>query len=199
MTDDGGNMEISTLFLHSHHALRNWLRQIRELPEDRWRVRPHGMNSIAWLIWHMARVEDSGMNRLVFDSPQVIDDPEMRWMDRMNVHIRHHGTTMTSAEVDDLTDRVDITALWAYSEAVAERSRDLVGHLRPEALDDAVEPTHLRRVLFDEGMLRSEHTWMDPLPYSDRPQGQLLMHFGLTHNYGHLYDIWTIRGFIQAT
>lgn len=192
-------MEISDLFLGSHLSLRDRLREIRTLPEERWRMRPHGLNSIAWLIWHMARVEDGGMNRLVFDSPQVLDDEGKRWMERMNVHIRHHGTTMTSAEVDDLTDRVDISALWEYSEAVAERSRELVGNLRPEAFDDSVEPTHLRRVLLEEGMLRPEHTWTDPLPYSNRAKGLLLLHFGLTHNYGHLYDIWTIRGILHAS
>jgi hypothetical protein len=33
-----------------------------------------GVNAIAWLLWHMARCEDVGVNRLVSDGRQVLDD-----------------------------------------------------------------------------------------------------------------------------
>jgi hypothetical protein len=48
-----------------------WLRQRFDRYEDQfdaqWRARPHGLNSIAWLVWHVARCEDGGLNRLVID------------------------------------------------------------------------------------------------------------------------------------
>lgn len=191
-------MELAEVFLASYASLRRWMREIDALPEAHWRTRPHGLNSIAWLVWHVARVEDSGLNRLVFDRPQVLDDPDGCWTERMKVPLRHHGTTMTSAEVDDLTARMDLPALRGYAEAVAARTRDLVGALDPASLDDQVEPSHLRRVLFDEGMLRPDPLWKEPLPYSGDAKGLLLLHFGLTHGYGHLYDIWTIRGLLRT-
>jgi hypothetical protein len=194
-------MDIAQLFLGCHRNLRAWMQKDLPdtLPEAQWRVRPHGLNSVAWLVWHMARVEDSGMNRLVFDRPQVLDDPGARWTERMNVPLRHHGTTMTSEEVDELSQRVDVPALWAYSRAVAERTQALVGGRLPEALDGLVDADHLRRVIFDEGMLRPEWPWEDPLPYARVPRGLLMLHFGLNHNYGHWYDVQTVTGLLRSS
>ena len=169
-------MEIPQLFLESYDVLRRWMEQATTPPTEQGRARPHGLNSIAWLIWHMARVEDSGLNRLVFDRPQVLDDPPAGWMERMHIPLRHHGTTMTSAEVDELTAQADIEAVWAYSTAVAERTHELVAGLRPAMLDGLVEPGHLRQVLFAEGMLRPQHAWpTDPPPYGLASKGRLLM------------------------
>jgi hypothetical protein len=192
-------VDIATLFLERHDNLRTWMRPLAEAPDAHWRARPHGVNSIAWLVWHMARVEDSGVNRLVFDEPQVLDDPAGRWPERMNVRLRHHGTTMTSAEVDALTAAVDVPALWAYYTAVLDRTRGLVAAgLSDAVLDPLVEPGHLRRVLFDEEMLRPEHAWnRESLPYSKLARGSLLIHFGMTHNYSHWHDVSAVRGFLS--
>src|SRR5438552_7589281 len=193
-------MQVATLFLERHDNLRGWMRPLAEAPDGHWRTRPHGVNSIAWLVWHMARVEDSGVNRLVFDRPQVLDDPAARWTERMNVPWRHHGTTMTSEDVDRLGAGVDVPVLWAYYTAVIDRTRELVAAgLSDEVLDPLVEPGHLRRVLFDEGMLRPAHARnRDSLPYSKQTRGTLLIHFGMTHNYSHWHDISAVRGFLSA-
>ena len=38
------------------------------------RVRPHPqLNSIAWNLWHLTRVEDTAVNCFVADLPQVLD------------------------------------------------------------------------------------------------------------------------------
>jgi hypothetical protein len=146
----------------------------------------------------MARAEDSGLNRLVFDRPQVLDDPAQRWPERMRVPLRHHGTTMTAEEVDDLNARIDLAALWAYSDAVATRTRALVHDLRPALLDATVDAAHLRRVLFDEGVLRPGHAWPEPPPYNGRAKGDLLFHFGLTHNFGHWYEILAVHSLLGS-
>ena len=189
-------MDIPQLYLGRYEFFRTRLAQSAASPESAWRARPHGVNPMAWLVWHMARVEDGGLNRLVFDRPQVLDDPATDWQGRMRVPLRHHGTTMTSAEVDDLNARVDISALRAYSEAVAARTRTLVADLDPATLDAPVDPAHLRRVLLDEGMLRPEAPWAEPLPYTEMPKGDLLLHFGMTHNFGHWHDIQTTLGLL---
>ena len=191
-------MDISQLFLSRYERLRTAMERLPACPEAEWRARPHGLNPATWLIWHMARVEDSGLNRLVFDQTQVLDDSAENWQEKMRVPLRHHGTTMTAAEVDDLNARVDVPALWAYSTAVAARTRELVQHLQPARLDAAVDPVHLRRVLFDEGMLRPAHQWPDPPPYSGRTRGDLLFHFGVTHNFGHWYELLTVRSLLES-
>ena len=34
----------------------------RNLNDDQWRLRPHGLNSLAWIFWHIARCEDAAVN-----------------------------------------------------------------------------------------------------------------------------------------
>ena len=44
------------------------------LTEDQLRHRPHpGVNTIVWLLWHIARAEDIGVNRLLVDGREVLD------------------------------------------------------------------------------------------------------------------------------
>ncbi len=48
--------------------------RLHGLNEDQLRIRPNGWNSIAWLLWHMARAEDVVANVLIADRPQVFDE-----------------------------------------------------------------------------------------------------------------------------
>lgn len=87
-----------------------------KLPEAQVRGRPHpGVNTVAWLLWHTARVEDVGVNRFIADRPQVLED---RWLDRLGVPRRDVGTGMNDAEVDDLSARIDLQALRGHWEGV---------------------------------------------------------------------------------
>src|SRR5690349_6343758 len=64
------------------------------LIDEHLRLRPGaGLNSIAWLLWHMARCEDLGMNVLLADRAQVLDDG--RWLAALGVSRRDIGTSMT--------------------------------------------------------------------------------------------------------
>jgi len=67
------------------------------LSDDQLRLRPgDGVNSIVWLLWHMARTEDVAVNLVVAARAQVLDGA---WARRMRVPRRDMGTGMTSAEV----------------------------------------------------------------------------------------------------
>lgn len=186
-------MNVIDMFLEFHQNLskdRYIERLFDKLSEEQLRTRPYSsVNSIAWLLWHMARVEDAGVNRLVVAQPQVFD--EGNWGKRMNVAIRHHGTGMTDPEVTDLSQRIDIAALRAYLEAVRTKTATVVKSLPLEQLDERNNLTYLHQVLFEEGMLNPAKAWGDSLPYQ-APKGELLIHFGMTHNYGHTYEAFTI-------
>ena len=70
------------------------------LTEAQLRGRPApGVNTVAWLLWHTARIEDVGVNRFVADRAQVLDDG---WEERLKVGRRDVGTGMCDAEVDAL-------------------------------------------------------------------------------------------------
>mgnify|MGYP003694216693 CR=1 FL=1 len=107
------------------------------------RMRPGpGLNSLIWLLWHMARTEDAAVNPVVAGRDQVLDD---EWMRRMNVPWRIIGTGMTDDEVTEMTARADIASVRAYRSAVGLRTREVVGTLRPEAWDEIVGVEDIRR------------------------------------------------------
>jgi hypothetical protein len=61
---------------------------LQGLSHEQVRLRPDGLNSIAWLVWHMARCENA-LNLLLAGRPQVLD--EEHWLPRLNVSIRDVG------------------------------------------------------------------------------------------------------------
>lgn len=185
-------MDIQQLFLERYDPLCNfWLAGIWEsVPHDLMRQRPHArVNSIAWIFWHMTRVEDAGLNRFVTEGVQVLD--EEPWMERMNLPWRHNGGEMTFAEVDELSRRVDLSALQAYSQAVQRRTRELVSRLSLDDLAPLMSEDHLRKVVIDEGLaLRQAEAYIQN--YLSWSKGKCLMNFALTHPYQHLGEIETI-------
>lgn len=71
------------------------------LSDNQVRARPHGLNSIAWLLWHTARVEDVAVNRFIGDRPQVL--LAGNWIGQLGIERRDVGVGMAAAEVDDLS------------------------------------------------------------------------------------------------
>src|SRR6266851_9891033 len=101
-------MDASDLILVRYAQIHQVLTDpaIARLSEAQLRRRPHrGSNTVVWLVWHMARVEDVGVNRFVVDRPQVLDDG---WLAKLGVGRRDVGTGMSDAEVNDLSARIDL-------------------------------------------------------------------------------------------
>ncbi len=189
-------MNISTLFLQRYDPLHNfYLAGIWEqAPHDLMRLRPHPRtNSIAWNLWHIARVEDAGLNRFVADRPQVLD--EGSWMERMNLPWRHHGTEMTFAEVDELNQRVDCSALHDYWLAVQARTRLILSMLELHEMDAAMEEGRLRQIMLDEGLAHSNPEGFIK-NYLGWSKGKCLFTFGLTHTFQHLGEIEVIASLV---
>jgi hypothetical protein len=91
--------------------------------DDQLRGCPAGMNSMAWLMWHVARTEDVVVNLVVTAGRQVFD---AGWRPRMDIERADIGTAMTHAEMADLSARIDLPALRAYRSAVGLRTREVV-------------------------------------------------------------------------
>src|ERR1700737_4991009 len=115
-------MDTRDLFLEQHAAVHSAAvggnkmsaaeRAFAGLSDEQMRVRPReDLNSLAWLMWHIARAEDIMVNTILHGRDQVCDDP---WRKRLGVTRRDFGIGMTSAEVTELTRQVDLAALREY-------------------------------------------------------------------------------------
>lgn len=189
-------MNIASLFLQRYNPLQNfYLAGIWEqAPDDLMRMRPHPrLNSIAWNLWHIARVEDAGLNRFVADRPQVLDQGS--WMERLNLPWRHHGTNMTLAEVDELNQRLDLPALHGYWLAVQERTRAILSALDGVDLDAPMEEGPLRQIMLNEGLAHSDAEGFVK-NYLGWSKGKCLFTFGLTHTFQHLGEIEVLASLV---
>lgn len=115
------------------------------LGEAEYRQVPTGyVHSLAWILWHVARIEDVTMNMLVAGRAQVFT--EGGWMKRMGVDIRHTGNAMDAAAVEALSTAFDLAALRAYRQAVGRRTQQIASRLGLEALQEKVDPVRLEQV-----------------------------------------------------
>ena len=104
------------------------------LTDGQLRGRPAmGFNSVAWLLWHLTRIEDVVVNTLVRGVPEVLDREP--WPGRLGLEARHVGTGSDDAEVGDLSERVDLVALRAYRAAVGRETRAWLAEVDLDALE----------------------------------------------------------------
>jgi hypothetical protein len=189
-------MDVMRLFLERYSVLCDYyLAGVwQTVPEDLMRQRPHPrVNSIAWNLWHVTRVEDAGLNRFVVDRAQIFD--EGAFSQRLNVPWRHQGTGMTFAEVDDLNQRIDLQALRVYASTVQARTRAIVQAIDPNGLDGAIEAERLRVIVIDEGLAAPQATGLLD-NYAGWNKGRYLLHFGLTHSFQHVGEIGVIASLL---
>ena len=87
--------------------------------EARWQANDH-TNHIAWLVWHMARVEDRWVNQVLRGTTEVWIAGG--WAKRFNMAPEGSGAGQTIEEVRAMPD-ISLTDLMAYFEAVRAVTR----------------------------------------------------------------------------
>ncbi len=162
---------------------------LRHLTEEQMRARPHDLNSIAWLLWHMARVEDIGVSVIVADRPQVYH--EEGWMDRLGISIRDVGTGMSGQDVADLSAAIGIPAVRAYRVAVGRHTRDVVAALPAEEWPREPGVAALERIRA-QGVLRPEAQWLERF-WEGKSNSWFLAWMGIGHNHLHLGQARWVR------
>jgi hypothetical protein len=157
------------------------------------RARPGAaVNSLVWLLWHMARVEDVSVNLVVSDGEQVLDD---QWARRMDIRWRTIGTGMAESDVAELTKRADLGAVLAYRAEVARRTREVVRALRPEAWEEIVGRADTSRAAA-AGAYAPNTAWTDGAGYPSwqgHSRAAQLAGSAIRHNALHLGEAVTVR------
>lgn len=199
-------MELLDFFLdqhaHSHAAALSGVagpylsdQVIADLTEAQLRQRPaDGLNSLAWLLWHLARCEDVAVGVLLTTRGQVLDEND--WLARLNLTRRDMGTGMDAAGVAAISAAVDLPALIAYRLAVGRRTREVVPGLRHTDWDMPLDPTRLLAAgAFPDpadGARRVVTYW------HGKTHRYLLASAIATHNYQHLGEATCIKSLLRA-
>ena len=110
-------------------------------------------HSIAWILWHLARIEDVTMNILVAGGDQVIISDD--WVKRLHCSVLHTGNSMAKKDVFALSASVNVGALKKYRLAVGQQTEKLVKSLKPGDLGQKVSSARLER-LIPEGAVAEE-------------------------------------------
>ena len=95
------------------------------LTEEAFRAIPSkGEHSIAWMLFHIARIKDIAMNLLVAGTPQLY--PKDNWAKKLKSTIPHSANKMDDDDVAQLSAALDMKALRDYRIAVGKRTRAIV-------------------------------------------------------------------------
>jgi hypothetical protein len=95
-------------------------------------------NPIAWLIWHIARVQDAELTGLVGDRQLWVDGD---WAARFGLEPdpTNHGYGHTADEVRAVRPE-NAEVLLGYLDAVSDRTQENLRRLSPSDLDRVVDP-----------------------------------------------------------
>jgi hypothetical protein len=192
-------MDAKDLFLAQHAAVQSLAvggnpasaaeRAFGGLSDEQMRVRPReDLNSLAWLMWHIARAEDIMVNALIAGRPQIFDDA---WAKRLGASRRDFGIGMTSGEVTELTRAVDLAALREYRDAVGRRTREVVGAFKDGDWGGEIAAPALQKAAADGAFgARAEQMVK---AFTGRPRTAVLSGIALFHPAGHMGEAVTVR------
>jgi len=142
---------------------------------------PDTKNSIAWHLWHIARIEDITMNILIANGQQVLSG---NWLNKMNIPFIHSGNDMTEKDITLLSSEIDFHSLLAYRKAVCKRTREVVSSLPPGQCIEKIDPPRIER-LFEENAVSQNSRWLADY-WSKKSVAGLLLMPGTRHNFLHL-------------
>jgi hypothetical protein len=158
---------------------------------------PHsGQNSIAWLLWHITRIEDLSINFLVLEQPQVLMSPGAAWLARLGLQSPDVGASMDEVEVLRLSAQICVPALKEYRDAVGRSTRAGVPQLQAAQLKQVVPGAAIQQ-LRDEGSISRKGEWLAEY-YTGRTKGFFLTRTATSHNYIHLNEAGRVRAKIRT-
>ena len=192
-------MDARDLFLEQHAAMHSAAvggnkmsaaeRAFGGVTDEQMRVRPReDLNSLAWLMFHIARAEDIMVNFFIGGRGQLFD---AAWTKRLNVTRRDFGIGMTSPEVTELTGQVDLGALREYRDAVGLRTRELVSGFKAGDWEGNVTAEAVGRAA-GEGCFGARTEQITKM-FPGRPRAALLSGIALFHSAGHMGEATTVR------
>jgi hypothetical protein len=160
------------------------------LSEPAWRFySPQNEHSIAWLLWHSARIEDVTMNILLANGEQLFTS--QAWAKQLGFARADTGNGMGPEQIELLSQQIDLAALQAYRNAVGLRTREIVVQTPGEQLKQKVASERLQRVSAAGAVTAAAQPVLDY--WSSLTYAGLLLMPPTRHNFIHLNEALRIR------
>ncbi|MEH6944721.1 DinB family protein [Bacillus sp. JJ722] len=170
---------------------------LRNMDETNFRqypvLNPDTKNSIAWHLWHIARIEDMTMNILIADEQQVLFSDN--WFMKMNIEFSHSGNDMSEEDIALLSSRIDIKSLLAYRAKVGKRTKQVVSSLQPGQFKEKVVQKRIKR-LYEENAVSHNSKWLADY-WSKKTIAGLILMPATRHNFLHLNKCLRIKDKIK--
>ncbi|EKQ55910.1 MULTISPECIES: hypothetical protein [unclassified Clostridium] len=130
--------------------------------------------TIAYGMWHSARIEDITMNILVNNGEQVINSGN--WLKKVNSIIKNTGNQLTNEEILEFSKHINIEELKNYRIAVGRKSEEIIKNLQFSDMKRKMEQDGLRRIL-NEGAVSEDESaiWLIDFWGRKNVSGILLM------------------------
>ncbi len=160
------------------------------LTETEFRCIPQGEeHSIAWCMWHLARIEDITMNVLIADSAQVMSQAD--WARRLHSPIQDTGNLISPEGVQELSEQVAFADLRTYRSAVGQRTREIVSQLGVAEIKRKPAPERLQRLLAEGAVLPTATGLLDY--WGNLTTAGLLLMPPTRHVMVHLNEMLTLK------
>ncbi|MFM2032807.1 MAG: hypothetical protein RLZZ297_1572 [Chloroflexota bacterium] len=163
---------------------------------DKLRARPHGLNSIAWNIWHLLRIEDITLSRFVGNIPQV--HTSGGWQQRMGLAYGDMGTAMASADVDILSQTIDLAGLAGYQAAVGAQSKQILAAFDVSRAQQKWDTAHMRAVIAGEAVCLPAITEGVISYWGGLTMGRFVVDYTQVHPNTHIGEMQVIGNLVGA-
>jgi len=151
--------------------------------------------TIAWVLWHIARIEDITMSVLVSGEEQLFND---EWKQKINSPITDTGNALSDDEIINLSKSLVKQELLCYRNEVGKRTRRIVGNLTPDDMKREVSSHGLDKILQEGGVTNQEGSlWLLDFWGKKDVAGILLMP-STRHVMLHLNDCCTWKEFFRS-
>jgi len=132
---------------------------IEGLKEQEYAIMPTSKDeTIAWVIWHIARIEDLTMGILLDGGGQLFNE---EWKEKLNSTITDTGNALTDEEIIELSKSLSIPELLQYRNDVGKRTRVIVKSLSLDDMKRKVSPKGLEKILQEGGVTtQKDSIWL---------------------------------------
>ena len=114
--------------------------------------------TIAWVLWHIARIEDLTTNILIAKEEQIFNQ---EWQSRLNVSISDTGNALDDDEIMILSKNINVDELIYYRNTVSKNTQKIIKNLTNADMKRKVDINDLKRILDAGGLTNDKNSiWL---------------------------------------